>query len=91
MTSPHNAVQFAAQIFHRDAREWKRSVEVVEDEIAVNARHELKFLEAKGRLLKLELLRQSKRGTKREAARLRKLAQTLKSRDYWEEQLAPFE
>ena len=90
LSSPHNAVQFAAQIFHHDAGEIERALKVVEDEIGVNARHELKYLEAKRRLKKLELLRELGHETEGEARRLQSVAAELKSREYWDERARLF-
>ena len=90
LSSPHNAVQFAAQIFHYDAGELERALEIVEDEIGVNARHELRFLEAKRRLRQLELLRALGRDTGKAAEQLREVAAGLKSREFWEARLREF-
>ncbi len=87
LTSPHNAVQFAATLYHESAREWAEALRVVEEEIAVLHQHELAFLEAKRRLKQVELLIKLKRDTASAAAQLREVASGLKSRDYWESEL----
>ena len=87
LTSPHNAIQFAATIYHQEANEWDEALRVVEDEIEVLRAHELKFLEAKRRLKQIELLMKLKRDTASAAAKLRAVASGLKSRPYWESQL----
>ena len=87
LSSPHNAVQFAATLYHESAREWEAALRVVEEEIAVLHQHELAFLEAKRRLKQVELLLKLKRDTKGAAAKLRAVASGLKSRDYWESEL----
>ena len=91
LRSPHNAIQFAAQIFHTDAGEWRDALRVTEDEIAVNARHELRFLEAKRRLRQIELLQTLGRDTTIAAAQLRATAASLKSRAHWEARLQELE
>ena len=91
LSSPHYAIQFAATIYHESAGEWKESLRVVEDEIAVLQAHDLKFLEAKRRLKQIELLGRLKRKTAPAAARLRAVAGKLKSRDYWESELEKLE
>ena len=87
LTSPHNAVQFAGAIYHETARDWAEALRVVEDEIAVLQKHELKFLEAKRLLKQVELLGKLKRDTTRAAAQLREVASELKSREHWESEL----
>ena len=87
LTSPHNAIQFAATIYHETAGEWKDALRVVEDEIAINKKHELAFLEASRRLKQIEILRELKRDTSRAAAQLCDVASGLKSREYWEDAL----
>ena len=87
LSSPHNAVDFAATIFHETAREWDEALRVVEAEIEVNRAHELKFLQAKRTLKQIELLRHLKRDTTPAIAQLRRVASGLKSRPYWESEL----
>ncbi len=89
--SPHNAVQFAATLYHEEASEWADALRVVEGEIAVNQKHELEFLEAKRRLKQVELL--GRLGRKPDAAvkQLRAVALRLKSREHWEAQLEELE
>ena len=87
LSSPHNAIQFAATIYHETAREWDEALRVVEDEIAVLQTHDLAFLEAKRRLKQVELLIKLKRDTARAAAQLRAVEGGLKSREHWESEL----
>ena len=84
LTSPHNALGLAAQMFHAERGEWERALQVVEREVAVNARHELHFLEAKRRLKQIELLKKLGRPTDDARAALQSVAAELKSRDHWE-------
>ena len=88
MTTPKNAVNFAAVVFHQSRGEWDEALRVCQAEIRVLRAHQLTFLEAKRRLKKCELLRQSGRSWSREAARLRAAAAGLPSREHWEEKLA---
>lgn len=87
LTSPHNAIQFAATIYHETAGEWDEALRVVEDEIAVTQKHELAFLEVKRLLKQIEILRNLKRDTARSIAQFREVASGLKSREYWESEL----
>lgn len=87
LTSPHNAIQFAAAIYHESAREWDEALRVVEDEIEVLRAHDLEFLQAKRRLKQVELLRQLNRDADEAIEDLRALASRLKSRAHWEAQL----
>ena len=87
LTSPHNAIQFAATIYHETAREWNEALRVVENEIEVLRAHDLDFLQAKRRVKQIELLRQLNRDAQFAAARLSEVASGLKSRDYWESEL----
>ena len=87
LSSPHNAVDFAAQIFHADALEWADALRVTEREIGVLAAHELHFLEAKRRLKQIELLQHLGRETAGAAEALQIVAAKLKSRAHWESEL----
>ncbi len=88
LSSPHNAVQFAATIYHETAGEWDEALRVVEDEIEVTRAHDLAFLEAKRRLKQIELLSKLNRDCADAIAQLREVASRLKSREYWEDELA---
>ncbi len=87
LTSPHNAIQFAATLYHEEAGEWAEALRVVEDEIKVLQQHELAFLEAKRRLKQIELLRRLGRDAAGAIARLREVASGLKSREHWDGEL----
>ena len=87
LSSPHNAVQFAATFYHEAADDWNGALRVVEDEIEVLHKHDLEFLEAKRRLKQIELMRRLKRDPAKAVARLREVANRLKSHDYWEARL----
>lgn len=87
LTSPHNAIQFAATIYHESAGEWNEALRVVEDEITVLRAHELEFLQAKRTLKQIELLGKLGRDSAGAVARLREVADGLKSRDYWQGEL----
>ena len=87
LTSPHNAIQFAATIFHETMGEWDEALRVVENEIEVLQGHDLEFLGAKRRLKQIELLGKLNRDTASYRALLGGVASRLKSRDYWESEL----
>ena len=87
LSSPHNAIQFAATIYHETKGEWRDALRVVEDEIAVLQTQELAFLESKRRLKQIELLAKLKRDPVDAIAQLRAATNGLKSREYWEIEL----
>ena len=87
LTSPHNAIDFAATIYHETLGEWDEALRVVENEIEVLKSHELAFLEAKRTLKQIELLRKLNRDCAEASARLREVASGLKSREYWDAKL----
>lgn len=87
MTTPRNAVNFAAVAFHRQREEWDEALRACQAELRVLRAHHLTFLEAKRRFLKCELLQQSGRDWTREAARLRQVAAQLPSQKHWHAQL----
>ena len=87
MTTPRNAVNFAALTFHRERQEWDDALRVCQAELRVLRAHKLTFLEAKRRLQKCELLQQSGRDWQKEARRLRAAAARLPSQKHWETKL----
>lgn len=87
LTSPHDAVCFAATIYHETAGDWNAALRVVEDEIKVLHKHELAFLEAKRRLKEIKLLMKLERDTAKAIKKLRAVSSGLKSREHWDAEL----
>lgn len=83
LAKPQNAIFGAAKAYHEVAGELLEALRICQYAIRSIHGHDLDFETASWRWRKIELIREMRRDSSREEKRLRRLAQKMKSKDYW--------